>query len=98
MLASLPLHGCLPKLQFSASSAVPFIIDQNRSSYVLNWSVRNACTFGSSRFQVLRFTTVTLMAQPSEIGIRYLVTSVQPAEFPTEVPVTAQSTTLFWSA
>src|SRR4051794_11986745 len=98
MLASLPVRqGCLPKLQLSASSAVSFMMAQNLSSNFLNSSVNHACTFGSSRFHALRFTTCTLIAQPSEIGMMYLVTSVQPAELPTEVPVTAQSTTLFCS-
>src|SRR3954470_16344941 len=99
MLASFPsLQGCLPTLQLAASASSPFITCQNLSSNFLYSASRNACTLASSFFQVLRLTTCTLMAQPSEIGIRYLVTSVQPATLPTAVPVTAQSTTLFCKA
>src|SRR5882672_7948551 len=99
MLASFPCRqGCLPKLQLAASASVSFMICQNLSSKVLNSPSSQACSLGSSFFQVPRLTTWTLMAQPSEIGIRYLVTSIQPAELPTDVPVTAQSTTLFCNA
>src|ERR1044072_2544893 len=99
MLASFPfLHGCLPTLQFAASASRSFIVCQHLSSNFLYSASMNACTSGSSFFQLLRLTTWTLIAQPSEIGIRYFVTSVQPATLPTAVPVTAQSTTLFCSA
>src|SRR4051812_35096521 len=96
MLVSLPnLQGCLPTMQFSASPASISIVSQYLSPSFLNSEVTSSCVFGSSRFQVFRLTTWTLIAQPSEIGIRYLETSVQPETLPVAVPVTAHSTTLF---
>src|SRR5260221_13581734 len=57
-----------------------------------------SCTRLSSLFQAVRFTAITLMLQPSDIGYSDFVTSGQPAVLPERLPVTAQSTTPALSA
>src|SRR5262245_54220631 len=87
------LQGSLPMLQLMPSCSSSATTDHRRSLNQLNWFVRNACTLGSSLFQLAMLAPWKCIAHPAYSVSMCEVTSCSLLVLPESVPVTAQSIT-----